>query len=193
MQTRDMDEAVRAAFAAHPRAGFLPEGARYRADHDGPIQIGSGQTCSQPRTVAAMLELLDVRPGQRVLDVGSGSAWTTALLAHLTGPQGLVVGVEIAHELVDFGTANLAAAGVPWASIRLARPSVLGAPDDAPFDRILVSAEARTLPQALVDQLGDDGRMVIPIDGWLTLVVKHDGVTRATRHGPYRFVPLLGG
>ncbi len=185
-----IDDAVAAALAAQPRAHFLPAGARYRAEHDGPIQIGWGQTCSQPRTVVEMLTLLAVRPGQRVLDVGSGSAWTTALLAELVGPTGVVVGVEIQHELVDFGRANLAAAGVPWASVRLARPGVLGAPDEAPYDRILVSAEARAIPRQLVDQLAPQGRMVIPVDGWMTLVVTEGGSERVTRHGPYRFVPL---
>lgn len=185
-----MDEAVAAAFAAHPRADFLPEAARYRADDDGPVQIGRGQTCSQPRTVAAMLRLLQVAPGQHVLDVGSGSGWTTALLAHLVGPRGSVVGVEIEPELVAFGSANLAGAGTPWASIRQARPGVLGAPEDAPFDRILVSADADSVPPQLVAQLGDLGRMVIPVDGWMTVVVKEAGAVSTSRHGPYRFVPL---
>lgn len=185
-----MDEAVAAAFAAHPREGFLPEKDRYRATVDGPIQIGRGQTCSQPRTVAAMLELLEVRPGQRVLDLGSGSGWTTALLAHLVGPTGTVVGVEIEPELVEFGSANLTATAVPQASIRLARPGVLGAPEDGPFDRILVSADARRLPEALVDQLAEGGRMVLPVDSWMTLVRREAGTVRTSRHGPYRFVPL---
>ena len=110
-----------------------------------------------------MLRLLDVRPGHRVLDVGSGSGWSTALLAHLTGPTGEVAGVELEPALVAFGSANLAATGQPWASIRVAVPGVLGLPDDAPWDRILVSAEPRALPEALVDQLADDGVMVIPV------------------------------
>src|SRR6476661_7740427 len=95
------------AFQAVPRAGFLPRGARSRAGHDGPILIGHGQTNSQPRTVVDMLRLLDVRPGQRVLDVGSGSGWTTALLGHLTGPDGEVVGVELEPALARWGAANL--------------------------------------------------------------------------------------
>lgn len=185
-----MDDAVAAAFAAHPREAFLPESARHRADYDGPIQIARGQTCSQPRTVAAMLRLLEVEPGQHVLDVGSGSGWTTALLAHLVGPGGSVVGVELESELIAFGSANLTAAGVPWASIRRARPGVLGVPEEAPFDRILVSADADTLPDQLVGQLGDPARMVIPVDGWMTLVVKERGAISTSRHGPYRFVPL---
>ena len=119
-----------------------------------------------------MLRLLDVRPGQRVLDVGSGSGWTTALLAHLTGPDGEVLGVEIEADLVGFGAANLAATAQPWATITRATPDVLGLPDSAPYDRILVSAEPQALPQQLVDQLGDGGRMVIPVRGTMLLVTR---------------------
>ncbi|WP_020145442.1 protein-L-isoaspartate O-methyltransferase [Terracoccus sp. 273MFTsu3.1] len=186
----DAVDRVQQAFAAVPRAGFLPRGARSRAGHDGPILIGHGQTNSQPRTVADMLRLLDVQPGQRVLDVGSGSGWTTALLAHLTGPAGEVVGVELEPALARWGAANLAAARMPWAEIHEAAAGVLGAPDRGPWDRILVSAEARTLPQALVDQLGDPGRLVLPVAGSMTLVVRDHGALVTSRHGHYRFVPL---
>lgn len=181
-------DAVTTAFETWPRDGFLPEQQRPRAAYDGPLEIGQGQTNSQPRTVAAMLRLLDVRPGHRVLDVGSGSGWTTALLAQLTGPTGEVTGVELEPALVAFGAANLAATGQPWASIRAAEPGVLGLPDGAPWDRILVSAEPRSLPDALVDQLADDGVMVIPVSGMM-LRVTNPGAT-VTDHGRYRFVPL---
>src|SRR3954463_9524122 len=100
-------DAVTAAFEAFPREGFLREGERRRARYDGPLPIGSGQTNSQPRTVADMLRLLEVRPGMKVLDVGSGSGWTTALLAHLVGAQGEVIGVELEPSLVTFGASNL--------------------------------------------------------------------------------------
>ena len=181
-------DSVAAAVAAQPREGFLPSHARGRAGHDGPIEIGRGQTNSQPRTVEAMLRLLDVQPGQRILDVGAGSGWTTALLAHLTGPSGQVVGVELEPELVEFGSANLERTGQPWATIRPAEPGVLGVPAEAPYDRILVSAEPYRLPQELVDQLADDGIMVIPVNGTM-LRVTNPGA-RVTRHGGYRFVPL---
>ena len=178
------------AFSAVPRRLFLPRGARWRAGLDAPILIGHGQTNSQPRTVEAMLRLLRVEPGQRVLDVGSGSGWTTALLAHLTGESGEVLGVEIEADLVRFGSDNLAATHQPWASIHQAEPGFLGLPDKAPYDRILVSAEPRTLPEELVDQLGDGGRMVIPVYGTMLLVVREGGEVTVTRHGGYRFVPL---
>ena len=185
-----MDE-VRAAMEAVPRAGFLPRGARFRAGFDGPISIGHGQTSSQPRTVADMLRLLEVHRGARVLDVGSGSGWTTALLARLTGPDGSVIGVELVPALAAWGAANLARTPCRWASIRAALPEVLGWPAAAPYDRILVSAGARTLPQELVDQLDDDGRIVVPVNGTMTLGVRRGGELSTSAHGSYRFVPLL--
>lgn len=182
---------IEAAFAAVDRADFLPEPARGQADSDWPIAIGYGQTNSQPRTVADMLRLLDAAPGQHVLDVGAGSGWTTALLAHLVGPDGSVVGVELVPELAESGERNLRCTPLRWAAIRPATPGVLGVPDEAPYDRILVSAAARELPQALVDQLADGGRMVLPVRDAMTLVVRtNDGVV-TTAHGRYRFVPLL--
>lgn len=183
-------DTVDEAFEAVPRAGFLPPRARRRAAFDGPIEIGHGQTSSQPRTVANMLRLLDVHPDQRVLDVGAGSGWTTALLAWLTGPGGRVHGVEIVPELAAFGAANLAATHQPWASLEVAVPTVLGLPDSAPFDRILVSAQPAELPDELVEQLAEGGRLVIPVAGTMLLVERTGSGVRISRHGRYRFVPL---
>ncbi len=183
-----MSDPVEAAFAATPRRDFLPRRVRRRAAYDGPLAIAAGQTNSQPRTVDDMLRLLDVRPGHRILDVGAGSGWTTALLAHLVGPTGVVLGVELEPSLVAFGSANLAAVDRPWASIRQADPGVLGDPAGAPYDRILVSAMPDALPRELVDQLDDHGVLVIPVAGTM-LRVTNLGAT-VTRHGRYRFVPL---
>jgi protein-L-isoaspartate(D-aspartate) O-methyltransferase len=187
-----VDDRVRDAFVAVDRRGFLPRHERRWAADDRPLAIGHGQTNSQPSTVAAMLELLAVEPGQRVLDVGSGSGWTTALLGHLVGPSGEVVGVELVEELAAWGAENLAALHMPWTSIRVAEPGTYGVPEQGPYDRILVSAEALDLPDELVDQLGPGGRMVIPVDGRMLLVRRRDDETLdVTTHGWYRFVPLL--
>lgn len=182
---------VDAAFAAVPRVGFLTESERRYADRDHPLPIGHGQTNSQPTTVRNMLVLLDVQPGDRVLDVGSGSGWTTALLAHLAGPGGWVHGVELVPELAEFGSHNLAAYGALAASIRPAEAGVLGLPEQAPYDRILVSAEGRELPGSLVEQLAAAGRMVIPVAGRLSVVDRRtSGQTEVRRVGHYAFVPL---
>lgn len=181
---------VAGAFAAMPRELFLPAGQRRSAAYDGPLPIGHGQTNSQPTTVEAMLRLLEVQRGHKVLDVGCGSGWTTALLAHLTGPTGRVLGVELEPDLVEFGTDNLDLADVPWASIHEATPGVLGLPGAAPFHRILVSAMARRLPDELVAQLHTGGVMVVPVDGTMLRVSCSMRAVSVTRHGAYRFVPL---
>jgi protein-L-isoaspartate(D-aspartate) O-methyltransferase len=182
---------LQAAFDAVHRADFLPEDQRGFAGLDRALPIGFDQTNSQPRTVSNMLTLLDVHPGQRVLDVGSGSGWTTALLGHLVGPQGRVFGVELVPELVAWSRDNLAKYAMAWVGVSQAEEGVLGLPAEAPFDRILVSAEADTLPKSLVDQLGDGGIMVVPVAGRL-LTVEHKSAEDVTveQHGYYQFVPL---
>lgn len=182
------------------RAEFLPPGQRLHADEDRPLPIGHGATNSQPTTVATMLDLLEVRPGQRVLDVGAGSGWTTCLLAAMTGPGGRVLGLEIDERVAAFGAANVArwAAGhaetAAPAEYALASPSVLGAPDRAPYDRILVSAMATEIPAGLIDQLAPGGVLVIPAAGRMATVRRGPGPEsgdHTVEHtGWYRFVPL---
>jgi len=189
MPISDVDE----AFAVVDRAEFLRPQDRAVAGVDEPLAIGLGQTNSQPRTVRAMLQLLGVESGLRVLDVGSGSGWTTALLARLVGPSGSVLGVELEPDLAAWGAENLGRQDTPWASIRAADPEVLGAPAEAPFDRVLVSAAARRLPDELVEQLTDDGVMVVPVGAAMTRVRRtgpDPGDVDITTHGSYSFVPL---
>lgn len=179
---------VRRAMAETPRVRYLPREQQSNAHLDTPLPIGHGATNSQPSTVAYMLALLDARPGQRVLDVGSGSGWTTDLLARLVGAGGRVRGVELEPALVAFGSARLESA---WASIWGAVPGRLGLPDEAPFDRILVSADPGTIPDELAAQLGVGGRMVLPADGrmWVVSRTPH-GFTTHRAPGLFRFVPL---
>jgi protein-L-isoaspartate(D-aspartate) O-methyltransferase len=185
--------AVRQAVRATPRASYLPEAQRAWADVDAPLDLGHGSTCSQPSTVVTMLDLLDVRPGQRVLDVGSGSGWTTAILARLVGPTGSVLGVDLVPELVQDAAARLRQDALDCASVIVADPEVVGAPSAGPFDRILVSAMAHKLPGGLVDQIVPDGLMVLPLDGRLVQVTIAGGRPKVHRSpGRYRFVPLRG-
>jgi protein-L-isoaspartate(D-aspartate) O-methyltransferase len=172
------------------RERFLPPEQRARAGEDHPLPLWHGQTSSQPSTVAAMLRLLQVPVGSRVLDVGAGSGWTTALLARLVGPDGVVLGLELDPSLAAWGAANVAACGMPWVTLEPATPGALGRPVDGGWDRILVSAAPRELPPSLVDQLGDDARLVIPVRSTMHLVVRSGGRTTITTHGSYSFVPL---
>jgi protein-L-isoaspartate(D-aspartate) O-methyltransferase len=181
---------VTQAMSVSRREDFLPKGQRALAGQDWPLPIGRGQTNSQPRTVAAMLELLEVHAGQRILDVGAGSGWTTALLGYLVGPQGVVIGVELEESLAAWGAQNVAAYDLPWVQL-LPALDVLGWPAGAPYDRILVSACAREVPQDLVDQLAPGGLMVIPVRGLMRLVTADaQGGWTSTSHGSYRFVRL---
>jgi protein-L-isoaspartate(D-aspartate) O-methyltransferase len=182
---------LRAAFEAIDRADFLPPALRRAARADQALAIGYGQTNSQPTTVRDMLRLLDVQPGDHVLDVGSGSGWTTALLGHLVGETGRVDGVEVVPDLVEWGRDNLSRYALPWASIRQAAPGVLGLPERAPYDKILVSAESPSVPTALVEQLATDGRLVAPVSGRMLVVRRTASGTVVERHGHYSFVPLV--
>ncbi len=160
---------------------------------DRPLPIGHDQTISQPATVAFMLELLGAQLGDHVLDLGAGSGWTTALLAHIVGPQGAVLGIEREPDLVLFGQENLARYDMlEHAAIEQSRPDALGAPDAAPFDRILVSAGAAEIPDALVKQLRIGGIMVIPVKDSL-LHVERTGEEDVTvqEYPGFAFVPLL--
>lgn len=179
------------AFDVVARADFLPPSVRPYADLDRALAIGHDATNSQPQTVRYMLEHLGAQPGDSVLDLGSGSGWTTALLAYLVGERGSVIGVDVVPELVDMGRRHMDTR-FPWARIELAEPGVLGWPAAAPYDRILVSADGGLIPAELEAQLAPGGSMVLPAAQRITIVRKDaDGMlTRSAAAGMFNFVPL---
>src|SRR3954447_11732983 len=187
------DDRVLEAIAATPRAPFVPRRLRARAYDNEPLPIGGGQTISQPLVVARMAELLDVRPGDRVLDGGTGSGWHAALLARLGGD---VLSVERDAALSATAGRALRAAGVEGVEL-LVDDGFGGVPDRAPYDRINVAAA--TPPEALATlegQLADGGRLVAPLvdDGQRLVVTRRAGERLERRsYEPVRFVPLVPG
>lgn len=187
-----MGNIITEAFERAPRAAFLPPDMRERAEEDRPLPIGYGQTISQPSTVRRMLEWLDVKKGHKVLDLGSGSGWTTALLGYLSSPLGYVWAVERVPELVEIGRRNCKKLDIDNTAFTQAGEH-LGLRSEAPFDRILVGASARELPDELIDQLEPDGKMVIPVDDNIVVVKKElDDTMQTDIHPGFVFVPLVG-
>lgn len=182
---------IEQAFQAISRERFLPPVARPFASEDMPIQIGYGQTNSQPSTVFKMLTWLAPREGDKILDVGSGSGWTAALLAWITGPTGYVFAVEKIPELVEFGRANCDSFDMKNITFHEAGKQ-LGLPAYAPYDRILVSAGARTLPEQLIEQLKPGGILVVPVEHDIEVVTKgDDGELKIDTHHGFAFVRLV--
>lgn len=186
------DEAVLEAFYDVPRHRFVPEAERTRAYEDRPLPIGEGQTISQPYVVALMLEQLGVRPRQRVLEIGVGSGYQTALLEAMGAD---VVGIERVAKLAERARGLLRELGYGSAEV-VVGDGTLGCPDRAPYDRIICAAGAPEVPPAWIEQLAERGRMLLPVGSLesqtLLRVDKIDGQIRRTDLGPVRFVPLLG-
>jgi protein-L-isoaspartate(D-aspartate) O-methyltransferase len=179
------------AFSTINRKDFIPEEYTESVNIDAPIPIGHGQTNSQPYTVAFMLELLAPESGQKILDVGSGSGWTTALLAKIVGQNGKVFGIERIPELVQFGRSSISKYKFSNAKILMSK-NELGLSEEALFDRILVSAAAEKLPKELINQLKNEGVMVIPIKNSVYRIIKNkNGKIETSEFSGFAFVPLI--
>jgi protein-L-isoaspartate(D-aspartate) O-methyltransferase len=189
---RRLDPRVVEALAKVPREQFVPAELAPRAFDNRPLPIGHGQTISQPLIVAVMTHLLRLRPEARVLEVGTGSGYQTAILAELARE---VATIEVVEGLAAAAKSKLEALGYPNIEYRTG-DGAAGCPERAPFDGIMVTAAARTIPPALIDQLAPGGRLVIPIGGDplsqdLVLVEKDaHGHVRQRRLFPVAFVPL---
>jgi protein-L-isoaspartate(D-aspartate) O-methyltransferase len=194
LRARDIsDPAVLAAFAAVPRHLLVEPDQALHAYDDCPLPIGFGATISQPYVVAMTAQALELRGGERVLDVGTGSGYAAAILARLARE---VHTVEIIVELAELAASRLAHLGFGNVFVHHA-DGTLGWPDAAPYDAIAVAAAAANLPRALLDQLAIGGRLVIPHgtpdSQHLVRITRHDATTYSEHDlGQVRFVPLVG-
>jgi protein-L-isoaspartate(D-aspartate) O-methyltransferase len=186
------DPRVLDAMEAVPREAFVPEALRRRAYADSALPIGEGQTISQPWIVAAICQALRLRGGERVLEVGTGSGYSACVLARLAAE---VISVERHASLAERARAVIEGLGVTGVEVIVADGS-RGLPERAPFDGIAVHATAPAPPRALLDQLADGRRLVVPLAGraadMLTVFHREDGGFGREEIGPCRFVPLLG-
>lgn len=189
------------AFRKIKREDFLPEDIKHLAEYNGALPIGYGQTISQPSVVAFMLELLQPEPGEKILDIGSGSGWTTALLAFIVsretkkeGPRGKVFAVEIIPELLKFGKGNVSKYNfVEKGTVEFIQADgSKGLSAEAPFDKILASASAKEIPPAWKKQIKTGGRIVAPVKNSIILLEKKGEDEFEEREYPgFVFVPLV--
>ena len=186
------DERVLEAMGRVPREAFVAERDRRRAYRDMPLRIGFGQTISQPYMVAVICQAAEVREGDRVLDIGTGSGYQAAVLAEMGAT---VFTVERIRDLAERARARLAAAGYERVDVTLGDGS-LGLPEHRPYDAIVVAAAAPAVPESLYEQLRAGGRLVVPVGGpegqRLEVVVRTPDGPCVSRSVPCRFVPLVG-
>jgi protein-L-isoaspartate(D-aspartate) O-methyltransferase len=188
------DERVLDAMSRVPREEFVPVDFRLSAYENEPLPIGGGQTISQPLIVGMMTEALDLQGDEKVLELGTGSGYQSAILSLLASS---VISVERLPELAEQARRRLSRLGYANVTVHEADESTLGWPQDAPYQGILVTAGVPRMPESLVSQLAEGGRMVIPIGSEasqdLTRVTAlPNGGLRFESLGPCRFVPLIG-
>ncbi|HUW72219.1 MAG TPA: protein-L-isoaspartate O-methyltransferase [Candidatus Humimicrobiaceae bacterium] len=188
------------AFKKIKRVDFLPEDMKNLAELNEALPIGYGQTISQPLVVAFMLEQLQPQPGDKILDIGSGSGWTTTLLSEIVKPKGKIIAIEIIPELKEFGEKNTAKYDFVEKGIAkfICADGSEGHEKEAPFDKILASASAGELPLNWKGQLKIGGRIVTPISNSIWLFVKNPPAGgreefQETEFPGFVFVPLIEG
>ncbi len=186
--------AVVRAFEEVKREDFVPAEAKEMARLNEALSIGQGQTISQPLVVAFMIEKLDPAPGHNILDIGSGSGWTTALLSHIVGEKGKVTALEVVPELKEFGEDNLKKYNFVKKGIAefICRDGSRGLKERAPFDRVLVSAAVQgEIPIAWKEQLKEGGKIVTPVGTSILVLEKKDNKFKKEEYPGFAFVPLV--
>ena len=187
------DSKIESAFRKVPRHDFVPESLRHRAYENAPISIMKKQTISQPSVVSRMTEWLDLKEGQKVLEIGSGSGWQSAILAKIVG-KGKIFTVERHSKLVSFAKNNLEKLGIKNVKIILG-DGRLGLAEESPFDRIMITAACRKVPEALLDQLSLGGLLIAPvgenIQSLILLKKTPEGIVEIKNQKGYIFVPLV--
>jgi protein-L-isoaspartate(D-aspartate) O-methyltransferase len=187
-------ERVKEAFLSVPRESFLPDFLKRYAYVDTPLDIGQGQTISAPHMVAILCEALDIKKGQRILEIGAGSGYHAAIVAQLVGKTGHVYTIERFESLAHTAKEHLHHAGITNVLVEVGDGSC-GLPTFQPYDRIYVTCAAPSAPQPLIDQLCDTGKLLIPIGDMyceLTLLEKKKGTVVSHHLGGCVFVPLVG-
>ena len=187
-------ERIIEAFLKIERKDFLTKETKGFAQINEPMPIGFGQTISQPLTVAFMIELLNPREGDKILDIGSGSGWTTALLANIVGKKGKVIGIEIIPKLKEFGEKNVSKYSFIKKGIVefVCADGSKGYKKQAPFDRILASASAQNIPKQWKDQLKVGGRIVACVKESIVVVEKKSNKNfEQKEYKGFIFVPLI--
>lgn len=185
------------AFRKIKRADFVSEeiikeqGKDFVDEYNAPLSIGFGQTISQPLTVAFMLELLQPQKGDKILDIGSGSGWQTAMLCQIVGSKGFVYAIELIPELKKIGQANVSKYNFKNVEFICDNASA-GLLNKAPFDRIIAAASANQIPKAWPEQLKINGRLVAPVGNSIWLLVKKAKNKFEKKEYPgFVFVPLI--
>lgn len=188
------EDKVELAIRKNPRHEFVPISLKDEAYEDVPLPIMKNQTISQPSVVARMTEWLDVREGQKILEIGCGSGWQTAIMSYLVG-HGKVYSIERHSELVEFAKKNLDKLDINNVEVILGDGN-LGLPDKAPFDRIIITAACKNIPEPLLEQLANNGLIIAPVgevQQSMILQKKTDnGIIEIKNQPGYVFVPLLG-
>ncbi len=188
------DDNVESAFRNIPRHEFVLKSELDRAYYNEPLSVMKNQTISQPGVVSRMTEWLDIKDGQKILEIGTGSAWQTAILSYLV-ETGTVYSVERHPELVKFARENLEKLGIDNVHVILGDGS-LGYPQASPYDRIIITAACTEIPLPLLEQLAENGLIIAPVgDSSQSLVLlkkTSEGIIEIKNQSNYIFVPLLG-